>query len=218
MANTGAYQTPEFSPSDPLVCHELALRPSLWAVVFNSLEELGERWSWRQDDPAHATIDEVILEINKATDNAIFTGCTMIGEIKRLATATIPDWCLICDGASYLDADYPELGAVIHANYRIDATHFRVPDYIGNFDLGNGTPGNAGGEAEHTLSVGELPSHRHTQDQFGSAPSVVLGELAGFEIAPVAGFTGFTGGDQPHNNMPPYETSIPVIVARRPNA
>jgi len=95
--------------------------------------------------------------------------------------------------------------------------------------------GQTGGEATHTLSVEELPSHTHQQlgaagGKENTAPirqvfqedgNVVVYDSDGVPIWYSAkfteaakvyrqtainedGITGETGGDQPHNNMPPY--------------
>lgn len=80
------YDTPIFSPSDPLVCRTITLRPQLWAVVFNELQRLGEKWLWQQVDITHATVAEVTAEVINATDKAVFAGCLMIGEVKYIAT------------------------------------------------------------------------------------------------------------------------------------
>lgn len=212
-----AYSTPVFDPSDPLVCHELQLRPSLWAVVFNALQQLGSDWSWRQDDPASATVQEVIDEINKASDNAIFTGCTMIGQLLTLARDT-PDWCLECDGSIYLKTDYPELWSVIDPAYETDATHFRVPDLQSRFPLGGVLLGDQGGESSHVITVAEMPAHTHSVQDPGSVvvqagtPSVALADPG------LPSVTGSTGGGDAMPIMPPYEIVRYVIVARYPNA
>ena len=66
------------------------------------------------------------------------------------------------------------------------------------------------GEENHQLTVDELASHSHglTNQQPGASG----GGHAQFQIAyeePTYfeyGWIGNTGGDQPHNNMPPYLT------------
>jgi microcystin-dependent protein len=212
------YDTPLFSAGDPLVCRTLQLRPSLWGVLFNELELLSKAWMWQQSDPSHATIEDVTTEIVKATDEAVFAGCIMIGQIVELSLDTVPDWLLPCDGASYLDEDYPELGAVIHANLREGPDGFRVPDRAGRFALGGGPVGDQGGETEHTLTASEMPAHTHTYTM--PTPAVdIAGIEPGFGEAEIPfQATGSAGGGEPHNNMPPYEYSQYYIVARYPTS
>lgn len=66
--------------------------------------------------------------------------------------------------------------------------------------------GATGGEAEHTLTVEEMPSHEHTTDGkftfYGSGSSratLLTWEKGTARVQP-------TGGGQPHNNMPPYRS------------
>ena len=82
------------------------------------------------------------------------------------------------------------------------------------------TAGSTGGEAQHTLTVDEMPKHRHSSDSYldGYANSGLAGQ-GGYctwvnygtesnnepnwgESGPVR--TSWVGGSQPHNNMPPY--------------
>lgn len=77
------------------------------------------------------------------------------------------------------------------------------------FLLGAGdtyTNGATGGEAEHTLTIAEIPAHSHNLGQFVSTNSGSVNGLLE-EInknAYGALNTNETGGGKAHNNMPPY--------------
>jgi len=213
-----AYSTPEFDDSDPIVCLWLQLRPSLWAVVFGLLEQLAQDYSWRVDDPACATVQEVITELIKATSNLPNQRCDMLGEVKFITTA-IPDWMLLCDGDTYNRTDYPDLYGILDAAYIIDADTFRVPDLIGRFPLGAATPGTEGGAFEITPDLTQLTPHHHTYTEIVLNASVVLGELAGLALNDdTTSDTGNTGGGEPIDITNPFHELIPVIVARLPQA
>lgn len=72
--------------------------------------------------------------------------------------------------------------------------------------------GSTGGEESHTLTVNEMPHHNHTVISniiHGDGP-IVNHEILNTGIFAGEGRNRFysdcygTGGDQPHNNMPPY--------------
>lgn len=67
------------------------------------------------------------------------------------------------------------------------------------------TAGSTGGEATHTLSVDEIPSHRHsvTARAANGSASVQIESYATGDSARTA-YTNYTGGGKAHNNMPPY--------------
>ena len=70
--------------------------------------------------------------------------------------------------------------------------------------------GSTGGEKEHTITLTEMPNHRHGVANYNEngyeidRSPVLLGEVAkGWEGS---AFTSYEGGGKAHNNMPPYLT------------
>jgi len=211
------YETPVFNAADPIVCRVVALRPSLWSVVFNELQRLGYASAWQQDDPLAETPETVAIEIVKATDSAVLAGCFMIGEVRWLARAAAA-WELVCDGSIYQRVDYPDLYAVIHANYIIDADTFAVPDLMDRFALGDVAPGNEAGQSEVTLTVSELPNHSHLEQDPGSVIVQAGTGAVALSDPGLPGSTGTAGSGNPFSIMPPYHSLIPVIIASYPEA
>lgn len=71
--------------------------------------------------------------------------------------------------------------------------------------------GSTGGEAEHTLTVDEMPSHRHNlygaltgkNEAISNTGNNWAQTTTGWDVSK---WIKDTGGGQPHNNMPPYRS------------
>lgn len=70
------------------------------------------------------------------------------------------------------------------------------------------TAGQTGGNATHTLTEQEIPTHKHATGGYATSVGSGTNYYATVQAPAVygAGYTGEAGGGQPHNNMPPYLT------------
>lgn len=66
------------------------------------------------------------------------------------------------------------------------------------------TNGSTGGEATHTLTVDEMPSHTHSTPVKSGSYATMDGSGNTWVTIYNNDYVGYTGSGQPHNNMPPY--------------
>lgn len=83
----------------------------------------------------------------------------------------------------------------------------QVPVGVDTSDSDFNTVEKTGGEKEHTLTVDEMPSHKHDFGQQFATTSSLSGEYGYYMIAGTqTDVIKNTGGNQPHNNLQPYIT------------
>ena len=109
------------------------------------------------------------------------------GSIIMWNGTTPPDGWAICDGNNY------------------------TPDLRNRFIVGVGSGyglGATGGEAEHTLTIAEMPSHTHQHNHapvyFSDTGGGDMAQGGGTKATPPKWTTDPTGGGKPHENRPPY--------------
>lgn len=158
---------------------------------------------------------------------------TPIGTIVMWPTDTPPDMWLLCDGASYVRTDYPELELLFPTggSWGGSSTHFNVPNFDGRSPMQPtlgvmDAPGKILGAATHTLTTGEIPAHNHAVTDPGhvhpplspntgfvmnkpssgnTAPvgTVITGGVVSTGSAVTGISTQNTGGGDGHNNVHP---------------
>lgn len=120
---------------------------------------------------------------------------------------------LYCDGSSYDIVDYLLLYNAIGNVFGGTEDTFNVPDLRGRVPIGPVSEtfefGNTGGEAEHILTVDELPSHSHgyttiSGDTARNQNSALLDYTDVYSASSTNMNTSTTGSGQAHNNMQPY--------------
>jgi len=95
-----------------------------------------------------------------------------VGTIMAYVGESAPSGFLLCDGAQYPQADYPDLYAVVGDVWGgADSGFFRVPDLKGRVPVGRDINtgefqeiGDVGGATTVTLSTSQIPAHTHVQD------------------------------------------------------
>ena len=135
----------------------------------------------------------------------------------------VPSNWKICDGSEVSRTTYADLFNVIGTSYGAGdgSTTFNLPNKRGRVSVGLdssqtefSTIGKKGGEKTHQLKVEELPSHAHTVK--GTVGSGGYAEGVSFGNSANPGYTSWVsmsavGGNQPHNNLQPYEVDVWII-------
>lgn len=114
----------------------------------------------------------------------------------------------------FLDLHYPVGSIYLSVNSTSPATLFggtweQIQDRFLLAAGSNYTAGNTGGEATHTLTVDEIPSHNHKQKVTANSGGTGVRQdydkdQSGLGEYDQGIYTADTGGGLAHNNMPPY--------------
>lgn len=174
-------------------------------VIMGALADIGYTEHW--EESGTMSVYETV-QLVKTVKGSIVMSSYPVGSIVPFYTDTLPDGCILADGATYLKEDYPELYDMTPLVMRTP-TDFSVPDLRDKFLYGSGV--NAvraeGGEENVTLTVAQMPNHTHTftSPTFGiDVESVGVPDPTGVGNPPAVLTTSSAGGNQSHNNMPPY--------------
>lgn len=133
------------------------------------------------------------------------------GGIIMWSGSTPPGGWTLCDGSN----GSPDLRGKFIVGYNPSDADYNS---AGNRSQGGTTDGRTGGEKQHTLSVSEMPSHRHSISPSSANGAYILydgnagsgGEGNHVRSTPTAYPMNFNsdyqGGGAPHENRPPFYT------------
>jgi len=147
-----------------------------------------------------------------------------VGTILPFGGTAAPPGFLLCDGSAYSSVNYSNLFSAIGTIWGSGSgggNNFNVPDFRGRTLIGSGVGGvdingvpltaravnQKGGEEMHKLTILEMPSHAHNYS--GAYGTGTTGR--GPDGASSSTATSSTGGDQPHNTMPPFAVVSYII-------
>lgn len=150
---------------------------------------------------------------------------TPIGTVFAYGGETAPNGYLLANGQAISRTEYADLFKVYGTTYGEGDgnTTFNLPDFRDKVPVGLNVNteyfnmlGKTGGEYEHTLTLGELPSH---------SPSINMSSAVGSNYDTVVAGNTFVGGsttvantlgeNQPHNNLQPYIVTNYIIKATK---
>ncbi len=154
-----------------------------------------------------------------ATGNYFLNNYVLIpaGTIIQSAAINVPGGWFSCNGDALLANMYSALFDAIGYTFGGEEGEFNLPNMNGRVAVGSGggyNLGVSGGEATHTLTTTEIPSHSHSLTR-RSNPDAGSYDTDGLRRAESSAATtdrntdgsfntGTTGGGLPHNNMQPY--------------
>jgi microcystin-dependent protein len=183
---------------------------------------VGEGSIWRKDLRKDANFNDT---------QSVLEALVPTGTLLAYGGTVAPTSFLLTDGKEYSTITYNRLFKVIGYNFGGAGEKFAVPNTLGRSILGTGlgaglaarTIGEKGGAETVTLTVGQLPSHKHQlAEEFGNPLDIPF--VGGGNPTPLGAnmnstngydngfvFTTFVGENEAHNNMSPFTVATGII-------
>ncbi|XP_055356105.1 uncharacterized protein LOC129601336 [Paramacrobiotus metropolitanus] len=116
---------------------------------------------WKRETERWEQAEKRMLEMRNSVTNLVPVGSI----IAHYRNDSLPECWLYCNGSSFNDSLYPLLASFLPNN--------TTPDFRGRIPVGTGAVyskeiGLTGGEANHTLTVDQLPPHQHRVNVTGT--------------------------------------------------
>jgi len=175
--------------------------------VYGALRQLADYWRW-EDETASVSREQIADVMQVMLLEFLDMPPIEPGEVVMYLSDSAPDYTLPLAGGTYDGADYPALFDVLDAAFKNPDGTFTLPNFDGAYPAGAGVSGALGavaGANSVTLSIAEIPSHTHGDNDYQHvAPIPTAPGPDPVASVPVlaSGNTGSAGGGGSHENRP----------------
>jgi len=195
------------------------------AEIDNEFNSIASAVTSKADKVAAATTDNLAaLDANgnlKDSGGSLVSVAPPVGSNTMYGGSSAPSGWFYCNGQAVSRSIQSNLFNAIGTTFGNGdgSTTFNLPDLRDRFPLGDNSNGGAdasrvdnfstglgdtGGADEHQLTEAEMPSHSHSVPVVREGSNILNRIATDTEIDAGTKQTNSTGGDQAHNNMPPF--------------